>query len=99
MHDTNLAMNWVQGEMERMEREGQDVKINYKEELSDEDEANILRSSTAGLGEFVLALLGKVFALLENLPDSSHVRTGSPEDNVINTLPAALTPLFASSPD
>ncbi|KAK5653291.1 hypothetical protein OQA88_8982 [Cercophora sp. LCS_1] len=96
IHDTGLAMNWVQGEMERMEREGQDVKINYNEELTDEEEANILRSSTAGLGEFVLALLGKVFALLENLPDASHLRTGSPEDNVINTLPAALTPLFAS---
>ncbi|SPQ23299.1 c70c519a-c1eb-4eb8-9f62-1b709addebb8 [Thermothielavioides terrestris] len=96
IHDTSLAMNWVQGEMERMEREGQDVKICYDQELSDEDEANILRSSTAGLGEFVLALLGKVFALLENLPDASHLRTGSPEDNVINTLPAALTPLFAS---
>ncbi|KAK3987160.1 proteasome activator BLM10 [Cladorrhinum sp. PSN332] len=96
IHDTSLAMDWVQGEMERMESEGQDVKINYNEELSDEDEANILRSSTAGLGEFVLALLGKVFALLENLPDASHLRTGSPEDNVINTLPAALTPLFAT---
>ncbi|KAK4236188.1 hypothetical protein C8A03DRAFT_35915 [Achaetomium macrosporum] len=96
IHDTSLAMQWVQAEMERMEREGQDVKICYREELSDEDEARILRSSTAGLGEFVLALLGKVFALLENLPDSSHLRTGSPEDNVINTLPAALTPLFAS---
>ncbi|KAK3692978.1 hypothetical protein B0T22DRAFT_436195 [Podospora appendiculata] len=96
IHDTSLAMNWVQGEMDRMDREGQDVKIHYQQELSDEDEANILRSSTAGLGEFVLALLGKVFALLENLPDASHLRTGSPEDNVINTLPAALTPLFAS---
>ncbi|KAK4666203.1 Proteasome activator BLM10 [Podospora pseudopauciseta] len=96
IRDTNLAQSWVQGQMERMEAEGQDVKINYNEELSDEDEAEILRSSTAGLGEFVLALLGKVFALLENLPDSSHLRTGSPEDNVINTLPAALTPLFAS---
>ncbi len=96
IHDTSLAMNWVQAEMERMEREGQDVKICYKEELTDEDEANILRSSTAGLGEFVLALLGKVFALLENLPDASNIRSSSPEDNVINTLPAALTPLFAS---
>lgn len=96
IHDTSLAMSWVQGEMERMEREGQDVKISYKDELTDEDEANILRSSTAGLGEFVLTLLGKVFTLLENLPDASHLRTGSPEDNVINTLPAALTPLFAS---
>lgn len=96
IHDTSLAMNWVQAEMERMEHEGQDLKISYKDELTDEQEANILRSSTAGLGEFVLALLGKVFALLENLPDASHLRTGSPEDNVINTLPAALTPLFAS---
>ncbi|ORY61541.1 uncharacterized protein BCR38DRAFT_36565 [Pseudomassariella vexata] len=96
IHDTTLAMQWVQGEMERMEREGQDVKIDYKNELSDEDEANIVRSSTAGFGEFVIALLGKVFTLLENLPDSSHLRTGSPEDNIINTLPSALTPMFAS---
>ncbi|KAI1077268.1 hypothetical protein F5B20DRAFT_583513 [Whalleya microplaca] len=96
IHDTSLAMGWVQGEMERMERGGQDVKIDYKNELTDEDEANIVRSSTAGFSEFVLALLGKVFTLLENLPDSSHLRSGSPEDNVINTLPAALTPMFAS---
>ncbi|KAI1342964.1 hypothetical protein F5Y15DRAFT_412634 [Xylariaceae sp. FL0016] len=96
IHDTSLAMQWVQGEMERMEREGQDVKVDYKNELSDEDEADIVRSSTAGFGEFVLALLGKVFTLLENLPDSSQTRSGSPEDNIINTLPAALTPMFAS---
>ncbi|KAI1480949.1 hypothetical protein F4774DRAFT_408389 [Daldinia eschscholtzii] len=96
VHDTSLAMQWVQGEMERMEREGQDVKIDYKNELTDEDEADIVRSSTAGFGEFILALLGKVFTLLENLPDSAQVRSGSPEDNIINTLPAALTPMFAS---
>ncbi|KAI1491500.1 hypothetical protein F5X96DRAFT_471013 [Biscogniauxia mediterranea] len=96
VHDTSLAMQWVQGEMERMEREGQDIKMDYKNELTDEDEANIARSSTAGFGEFVLTLLGKVFTLLENLPDSSQLRSGSPEDNIINTLPAALTPMFAS---
>ncbi|GAW14198.1 hypothetical protein ANO14919_035950 [Xylariales sp. No.14919] len=96
IHDTSLAMQWVQGEMDRMEAEGQDVQIDYKNELSDEDEADIARSSTAGFGEFVMTLLGKVFTLLENLPDSSHVRSGSPEDNIINTLPAALTPMFAS---
>ncbi|KAI1380080.1 hypothetical protein F4677DRAFT_250635 [Hypoxylon crocopeplum] len=100
VHDTTLAMQWVQGEMERMEHEGQDIKIDYQSELTDEDEADIVRSSTAGFGEFILALLGKVFTLLENLPDSSQVRSGSPEDNIINTLPAALTPMFASlSPD
>ncbi|XXG96186.1 Proteasome activator BLM10 [Hypoxylon texense] len=96
VHDTTLAMQWVQGEMERMEREGQDVQIDYKNELTDEDEADIVRSSTAGFGEFILTLLGKVFTLLENLPDSSQVRSGSPEDNIINTLPSALTPMFAS---
>lgn len=94
--DTSLAVQWVQGQMERLELEGQDVQFSYGEELSDEDEANIVRSSTAGFGEFVITLLGKVFTLLENLPDASQVRHNSPEDNVINTLPAALTPLFAS---
>jgi len=96
VHDTSLAMQWIQGEMERMEREGQDITLDYGSELSDEDEANILRSSTAGFGEFILALLGKIFTLLENLPDAARVRSGSPEENVVNTLPAALSPLFAS---
>jgi len=96
IHDTSLAMQWVQGEMERMEAEGQNVEIDYKNELSDEDEADIARSSTAGFGEFVITLLGKVFTLLENLPDASHLRSGSPEDNIINGLPAALTPVFAT---
>ncbi|PHH59714.1 hypothetical protein CDD81_2632 [Ophiocordyceps australis] len=96
IHDTTLAMQWVQAEMDRMERDGQDVKIDYQTELSDEDEGNILRSSTAGFGEFVLTLLGKVFTLLENLPDANQVRGGTPEDSVINALPAALSPLFAS---
>ncbi|KAH9907234.1 hypothetical protein F4778DRAFT_528483 [Xylariomycetidae sp. FL2044] len=96
VHDTSIAMQWVQGELERMEREGQDIKIDYKNELTDEDEANIARSSTAGFGEFILALLGKVFTLLENLPDSSQLRTGSPEENIINCLPSALIPMFAS---
>ena len=96
IHDTNLAMQWVQGEMDRMEREGQNIQIDYNAELSDEDEANILRSSTAGFGEFLMTLLGKVFTLLENLPDANNVRGGTPEDNVINALPAALSPLFTS---
>lgn len=95
VYDTGIAMQWIQGEMERMEREGPDVNIDYENELSDEDEQAILRSSTAGFGEFVLALLGKVFTLLENLPDTTQ-RGSTQEDNVINALPAALSPLFAS---
>lgn len=100
IHDSSLAIQWVQGEMERMEREGPNISIDYRTELSDEDEANIVRSSTAGFGEFVLSLLGRIFTLLENLPELSRVRSGSPEESVINTLPAALSPLFQSlSPD
>lgn len=96
VRDTGLAQEFVQGEMERMAREGQDVVIDYAAELEDKQETDILRSSTAGFGEFVLALLGKVFTLLENLPDASHVRSNTPEENVINTLPATFTPLFAT---
>ncbi|KAG9256789.1 uncharacterized protein F5Z01DRAFT_618147 [Emericellopsis atlantica] len=96
IHGTDLAMQWVQGEMERFEREGQNVQVDYETELSDEDEANILRSSTAGFGEFLVTLLGKVFTLLENLPDANQSRGGTPEDSVINALPAALSPIFSS---
>ncbi|KAF4122081.1 proteasome activator subunit 4 [Geosmithia morbida] len=100
IHDTALAMEWVQAEMDRLERDGQDVQIDYDAELPDEFEADILRSSTTGFGEFLVTLLGKVFTLLENLPDANQVRGGTPEDNVISALPAALYPIFSSlSPD
>ena len=95
-----LALDWITSEVGRMEQEGVNVECDYHEGLSDVDEDMILRSSTAGFSEFVSAFLGKVFTLLENLPDSARARTGSPEENVINTLPAAFLPLLASlSPD
>ena len=92
---SSLAVQWITSEVERMERDGSDIQIDYSENLSDEDEKAILRSSTAGFGEFLLSFLGKVFTLLENLPDASRVRSGSPEENVVNTLPATFTPLLA----
>ncbi|KAH8600281.1 putative proteasome activator complex subunit 4 [Bisporella sp. PMI_857] len=95
-YDGSLAQQWVQNEMARMEESGPNVSINYETELDDELEANIARSSTAFFGDFVLSLLGKIFTLLENIPELSRVRSGSPEENVINTLPAALMPLFVS---
>ena len=91
-----LALEWVTSEVDRMEREGPDVKVNYQAELSDEDEELILRSSTATLAEFLSSFLGRVFILLENLPDAARIRSGSPEENVINTLPATFTPLLAT---
>ncbi|KAI9375287.1 hypothetical protein BJX61DRAFT_169817 [Aspergillus egyptiacus] len=95
-----LAMQWVTGEMERMEAEGVGVQLNYDTELDEETEEMILRSSTCGFGDFIISFLGRVFALLENLPDASRVRNGSPEENIVNTLPATFMPLLSSlSPD
>lgn len=95
-----LAMEWVTSEVARMEQEGVNVEMDYEHSLNDHDEDLILRSSTAGFSEFLSSFLGKVFTLLENLPDAARARTSSPEENVINTLPAAFQPLLASlSPD
>lgn len=95
-----LAVEWITSEVDRMEREGSNIEIDYESELSDGDEELVLRSSTAGFTEFVSSFLGRVFTLLENLPDPSRIRSGSPEENVVNTLPATFTPLLAAlSPD
>lgn len=90
-----LAMEWITGEMERMEQEGAGVELNYAS-LNEKDEEMILASSTAGFSEFVSSFLGRVFTLLENLPDAARIRSGSPEENIVNTLPAAFMPLLAS---
>lgn len=91
-----LAVQWITGEMERMEEQGSDVQLNYDTELDDETEEMILRSSTCGFGDFTISFLGRVFTLLENLPDVTRVRNGSPEENIVNTLPATFMPLLAS---
>ena len=91
-----LAMDWITSEVARMEQAGANLELNYSNELSDADEEAILRSSTAGFAEFLSSFLGRVFTLLENLPDAARVRSGSPEENVMNTLPATFTPLLAS---
>ncbi|KAF2116058.1 hypothetical protein BDV96DRAFT_645409 [Lophiotrema nucula] len=94
--DTGLAVRWITEQVERLETAGATIEIDYDQELSDHDEAMILRSSTTGLAEFVITFLGRVFTLLENLPDATRVRSGSPEENVVNTLPAAFTPLLSA---
>lgn len=91
-----LAMQWVSGEMERMEEEGVNVQLNYDKDLDDKTEEMILRSSTCGFGDFTISFLGRVFTLLENLPDVQRVRNGSPEENIVNTLPATFMPLLSS---
>ena len=96
-----LAMDWITSEVTRMEQTGANLELDYSNTLDDADEEMILRSSTAGFAEFLSSFLGRVFTLLENLPDTiTKVRSGSPEENVVNTLPATFTPLLASlSPD
>ena len=91
-----FASQWITSEVDKMEQDGVHVELRYENELDGKVEELILRSSTAGFAEFLSAFLGKVFTLLENLPDAARVRSGSPEENVINTLPATFTPLLAS---
>jgi proteasome activator subunit 4 len=94
--DTGLAVQWITEQVERLESAQGNTEINYDNELSEEDEAMILRSSTTGLNDFLISFLGRVFTLLENLPDASRVRSGSPEETLVNHLPAAFTPLLAA---
>ncbi len=91
-----LAIEWITSEVSRMEQDGVNVRLDYQEDLSDHDEEMILRSSTAGFAEFLTSFLGKVFTLLENLPDAARARSGSPEENIINTLPATFLPLLSA---
>jgi proteasome activator subunit 4 len=93
---TGLAVQWVTEQVERLENAQGLVEIDYEKEISDHDEEMILRSSTTGLAEFLHSFLGRVFTLLENLPDAARVRSNSPEESVANHLPAAFTPLLAA---
>ena len=91
-----LAMDWITSEVTRMEQAGANIELDYANTLQDDEEEMILRSSTASFAEFLSSFLGRVFTLLENLPDAARLRSGSPEENVVNTLPATFTPLLAS---
>ena len=95
VHDSMLAMSWITSEVDQMEQAGPDFELDYSN-LSEEDEELILRSSTASFPEFLSSFLGKVFTLLENLPDAARVRSGSPEEQIINTIPSTFIPLLAS---
>ena len=93
---TGLAVEWVTAQVARFEQEGPGIELDYATELTDEEEEDVLKSSTAGFAEFVSSFLARVFTLLQNLPDAARVKSGSPEENVVNTLPATFSPLLAS---
>lgn len=94
--DTGLAVRWITEQVDRLENAKGLIEIDYDKELSDHEEEMILRSSTTGLAEFLMSFLGRVFTLLENLPDAARIRSGTPEEFVANHLPAAFTPLLAA---
>ena len=93
---TAIAVEWITSQVARFEQEGPELEVDYMLELTEEDEEMILKSSTAGFSEFLISFLGRVFTLLQNLPDAARVKSGSPEENVVNTLPATFSPLLAS---
>lgn len=93
---TGIAVQWITSQVDRFEQEGPELEVDYASELSPEEEETILKSSTAGFAEFLISFLGRVFTLLQNLPDAARVKSGSPEENVVNTLPATFSPLLAS---
>lgn len=93
---TAIAVEWVTQQVERFESAGALISVDYENEITDAEEELILRSSTGGFAEFLISFLGRVFTLLQNLPDASRVKSGSPEENVVNTLPAAFSPMLAA---
>lgn len=93
---TGPAVEWITNQVARFEQEGPGLEIDYTTELEVQDEAMLLKSSTAGFAEFLISFLGRVFTLLQNLPDPARVKSGGPEENVVNTLPATFGPLLAS---
>ncbi|EPS37318.1 hypothetical protein H072_9008 [Dactylellina haptotyla CBS 200.50] len=90
-----LAVDWLQKQLEALESGDLEGFATYHG-LPDANEEAILKSSTSGFGEFVVSFLERVFVLLENLPDASRVRSGSPEEAIVNTLPSTFLPLLAA---
>ena len=94
--DGEVAANWVTNEIEKFQAEGAGLEVDYDSEITDEEEERILRSSTAEFKTFVSSFFESIFNLLRNLPDATRVKSGSPEENIANSLPTAIGPLLSS---
>ncbi|KAF3939916.1 hypothetical protein ABW19_dt0202755 [Dactylella cylindrospora] len=93
--EDRLAASWIQQQVDALEAGDMD-QFATNQELPDAEERMLLTSSTSGFGEFVSSFLERVFILLENLPDVSRVRSGSPEEAIVNTLPSTFLPLLSA---
>lgn len=91
----DIAADWIRSEIEILGNGDFSNAYGYQT-LPDQQEQQILKASTQIFAEFLSSLLDRVFVLLENLPDVSRVRSGSPEEAIVNTLPSAFLPLLAS---
>lgn len=105
-NSSGLAMDYVSQDVGALEEmpandENEDFKL---PEISSETLEEVLKSSSAAFGDFVVLFLGRVFTLLENLPDmtssSSSSGKGSsrdqPESHVVNTLPLTMIAILGS---
>ncbi|KAK6330126.1 hypothetical protein TWF730_004626 [Orbilia blumenaviensis] len=90
-----MALEWIQKQVEALEAGDLESFAEYSIHTEAED-ADLLKSSTCGFNEFISSFLDRVFTLLENLPDVSRVRSGSPEEAIVNTLPSTFLPLLAA---
>lgn len=86
-----LTMDYISADISALENNQEMPQ--YDLELLDE----ILRSSTAAFDEFIVSFLGRIFTLLENLPDPSASKSRDlPEAHIINTLPSTVTALLGA---
>ncbi|KAK9322447.1 hypothetical protein V1517DRAFT_323487 [Lipomyces orientalis] len=91
-----LAMEYITNAIDALENDGENAVI----QLTDEDELTVLKSSTATFGEFITSFMGRIFSLLENLPDAVNSRSrAAPEQNAVNMLPAAFSVVLGALSD
>ncbi|KAK9369687.1 hypothetical protein V1509DRAFT_561786 [Lipomyces kononenkoae] len=91
-----LAMEYITNAIDVLENEDENALY----ELSDEDGLAVLKSSTATFGEFITSFMGRIFSLLENLPDAVNSRSrAAPEQNAVNMLPAAFSVVLGALSD
>lgn len=92
---SGLAIEYITGAIESLE-----VDDSQFPELYEEDAIAVIKSSTATFGEFMLSLMGRIFSLLENLPDTSSSNSrAAPEQNAVNMLPATFTVVLGALSD
>ncbi|KAG4257595.1 hypothetical protein BFJ72_g14505 [Fusarium proliferatum] len=95
IHDSMLATEWVHDQIRRLEHQCSSMSLNYNE-MSDQDEVKILRSSTSAFKQAISKLMDGMFLLFDNLPTAGHIRECTIEDSFRSVLESVSLTLFAS---